>query len=354
MNQPRAKTDTKKLYWLLGLWMPLLLASCNNADKDQNLVAESSQGLVQLVVNPINPSIPPGLTRQFSVLGLYDNGNSAKINDHISWSSTSPAIATVDANGLVSSINSGTAVIKAEIAGKTGQTTLTVTDAALVSLTLTPQTSSAIAGDDVQFSATGIYSDGSSEDLTSIALWNSSDVTIARFNPDRLPNSGLASAIAPGVSTMVATMANITSNTTFTVTGASLTDLTVPAIEPEPEQSITQADVHFEFGLFRLTAEAEATLRLYVPKLNANQSAKILIAGHTSKSGSEHYNQQLSEQRADAVKAFLILEGMANPARLTSTGFGEHQNAEFEADPSQLRSSAAIANMRVSFEISVD
>ena len=113
-------------------------------------------------------------------------------------------------------------------------------------------------------------------------------------------------------------------------------------------------DVHFEFDQSRLTPATQAIMRQHLQQLKANPGAEVRIAGYTSKSGSESYNQRLSEQRAEAIKAFLVEEGIASPDRLTTIGFGEHQNAEYEANPTQLRSDAAKANMRVLFEIKVE
>ena len=132
-----------------------------------------------------------------------------------------------------------------------------------------------------------------------------------------------------------------------------------PAEEQVPMTSgvIELDDVHFEFDQSRLTPATQATqaiVRQHLQTLKANPQTKVRIAGYTSKSGSESYNQRLSEQRAEAIKAFLVQEGLASPDRLTTIGFGEHQTAEYEADPTQLRSPAAKANMRVLFEITVE
>ncbi|HBA54192.1 OmpA family protein [Syntrophorhabdus aromaticivorans] len=48
----------------------------------------------------------------------------------------------------------------------------------------------------------------------------------------------------------------------------------------------------------------------------------IRIAGHTDSTGSESYNQNLSERRANAVKNALVGMGV-NPARLTTIGYGK-------------------------------
>jgi outer membrane protein OmpA-like peptidoglycan-associated protein len=48
----------------------------------------------------------------------------------------------------------------------------------------------------------------------------------------------------------------------------------------------------------------------------------LIIEGHTDSQGTETYNQDLSERRADSVKSFLIEKGVA-PSRLQTRGYGE-------------------------------
>jgi outer membrane protein OmpA-like peptidoglycan-associated protein len=84
-----------------------------------------------------------------------------------------------------------------------------------------------------------------------------------------------------------------------------------------------------------------------------NPNAQVRIAGYTSASGTEEYNQKLSERRAKAVEEYLINEGIIAPDRLTMIGYGETNPAVYEAAPKDLYSKAAKANMRVLFEIVV-
>jgi len=112
-------------------------------------------------------------------------------------------------------------------------------------------------------------------------------------------------------------------------------------------------DIHFEFGKSELTPEAKVILKRNVQLLEENPKARVRIAGYTSAAGTDEYNQKLSERRANAVREYLINEKIVSPARLTEIGYGEANPARYEAKPSNIDSSAAKANMRVLFEISV-
>ena len=112
-------------------------------------------------------------------------------------------------------------------------------------------------------------------------------------------------------------------------------------------------DVHFDFDKSTLTPEAQTILKRDIQKLRDNPNAKVRLAGYTSASGTDAYNQALSERRAKAVQVFLINEGIITPDRLSTIGYGEADPAMYEASPKEIYSKAAKANMRVLFEIVV-
>jgi OmpA-OmpF porin, OOP family len=112
-------------------------------------------------------------------------------------------------------------------------------------------------------------------------------------------------------------------------------------------------DVHFDFDKSTLKPEARTILKRNIQLLKDNPNAKVRIAGYTSASGTEAYNQKLSERRARSVEEYLINEGIIAPDRLTMIGYGESNPAMYEAAPKELYSKAAKANMRVLFEIVV-
>ena len=112
-------------------------------------------------------------------------------------------------------------------------------------------------------------------------------------------------------------------------------------------------DVHFDFDKSTLKPEAQTILKRNIQLLKDNPKAKVRIAGYTSASGTEAYNQKLSERRANAVQVYLINEGVITRDRLSTIGYGESNPAMYEAAPKELYSTAAKANMRVLFEIIV-
>lgn len=113
-------------------------------------------------------------------------------------------------------------------------------------------------------------------------------------------------------------------------------------------------DVHFDYNQSTLKPEAKVLLKKNIRLLKENPKAKIRVAGYTSASGTEEYNQGLSERRAKAVQEYLVSEGVITRTRLSTIGYGETNPAAHEAAPKDLYSEAAKANMRVLFEIIVE
>lgn len=81
-------------------------------------------------------------------------------------------------------------------------------------------------------------------------------------------------------------------------------------------------NILFDFDSSELSQEAQNNLKKLADILQKYPDTDITIQGHTDSSGSEDYNQQLSERRALAVAHFIAEEGINGP-RMTIIGFGE-------------------------------
>ncbi|MFA6148149.1 MAG: OmpA family protein [bacterium] len=136
-------------------------------------------------------------------------------------------------------------------------------------------------------------------------------------------------------------------------TGTASTILTVNPPAKEEVKLIILEDEHFDFDKSTLTEKGVAIMERNVLVFRENPELKVRIAGYASASGTEEYNQKLSERRAKTVQDYLIKEGGLAPGRMTTIGYGETRPATYEPLPSDIESKAAKSNRRVLFEIIV-
>ena len=120
-----------------------------------------------------------------------------------------------------------------------------------------------------------------------------------------------------------------------------------PAKEPV---KITLEDIHFDFDKATLTNVAREILARDINTLKENPGVNVQIEGHTCAHGSEAYNMALGERRANAVKEYLVKEGISAD-RMTTISYGETRLAMPEIPtPKNKESKEAKANRRVHFE----
>lgn len=111
-------------------------------------------------------------------------------------------------------------------------------------------------------------------------------------------------------------------------------------------QTIALSNVAFELGSDRLTASSQQALNGIAASLRGQSDLAIEVAGHTDSQGSDALNMDLSQRRADAVRSYLIEQGVA-AEQLTAKGYGPHQPVADNAT-----ASGRAMNRRVEFRIS--
>ncbi|SDL08514.1 Outer membrane protein OmpA [Catalinimonas alkaloidigena] len=90
----------------------------------------------------------------------------------------------------------------------------------------------------------------------------------------------------------------------------------------EKGAKITLRNIYFETDKYELRPESFVELNQLARILKTNPKISVEIAGHTDSQGADAYNQQLSKQRAAAVRAYLLKQGVTE-ANLQSIGYGE-------------------------------
>ena len=102
-----------------------------------------------------------------------------------------------------------------------------------------------------------------------------------------------------------------------------------PAVVPVPPAPVSEkvtfaADAFFDFDKSVLKPEAKAKLDDLVSKTGGINLEVIIAVGHTDSVGTDAYNQKLSVQRSEAVKAYLVSKNVEKN-RVYTEGKGEKQ-----------------------------
>ena len=92
---------------------------------------------------------------------------------------------------------------------------------------------------------------------------------------------------------------------------------------------LSQADVFYEFNKWELRPEAMVALDKLVETLNDNPNITIELMSHTDSRGSDSYNLELSQKRAQSVVDYLVQKGI-RADRLTAKGYGETEPKEVD------------------------
>lgn len=139
--------------------------------------------LDSLVLSPDSTTIALGTTQKFIVTGIFDDETAQDLTSIASWASSDDTVATINTNGLVSAVAVGNFSIDAVFGGMTASSSVNdVTAATLDSIAVSPATASIGDSASLPFTATGTFSDGSTQDLTSSVTWTSNDSGIATIN----------------------------------------------------------------------------------------------------------------------------------------------------------------------------
>ena len=170
----------------------------------------------------------PGASQQFTATGQFSDGNSRVLTTSLTWSTSDASVAAISNTGLANGLVAGVVTITAKSGTISGTATLNVTGAGanLTSISVVPAASSIPVHTTQQFSATGSYADGSSSDLTALVTWKSSSTAVATVDIN-----GIVTAVAPGTSTISASIGGVTGSTTLTVNAPTISSISITPVD---------------------------------------------------------------------------------------------------------------------------
>lgn len=105
-------------------------------------------------------------------------------------------------------------------------------------------------------------------------------------------------------------------------TGNGRSEATLTIQMENESNEVYALDVHYETAKAVIRPESYAVLDELVVAMKRNAESKIELAGHTDSDGSTEANQQLSQDRAIAVRSYLTQKGIS-AGRITTVGHGE-------------------------------
>ena len=171
--------------------------------------------VVALNIVPATLFMPLGSNSQLQAMASMSDGTQQTVNTSATWQTSQSSVAAVNAQGVLSAVGKGVAQVSAAYQGMRGAASITVGPPALVSITVSPTSSSLPLGKTEQLTAIGTLTDGSTQDLTQSATWSSSGPAIASVNA-----AGAAVAKSMGTSTISASSGSVTGTASLTVTPA--------------------------------------------------------------------------------------------------------------------------------------
>jgi len=200
----------------------------------------SNETLVSIAVTPATITIAAGTTQQFTATGFFTDTSRQDLTETVAWTSATPARATISnatgSKGLARGLTVGSSVLTASFGTAnpvTATATLTVSQALLQAIAISPATPTVAMGTTLTLGAQGTYSDGSKQDLTTAVTWASATTTVATIS-NAAGSNGKVTPVAKGTSVITATFTisptqMVTGTATLTVSDAVLKSLAVTA-----------------------------------------------------------------------------------------------------------------------------
>ncbi|NOX75634.1 MAG: hypothetical protein GXP17_03255 [Gammaproteobacteria bacterium] len=178
--------------------------------------------------------LPLGTGQQLAALGHFSDNSVRDITTQVLWQSSPAnrlAISNADGSqGRAATLATGAVTISATLNNISGNLPLSVTNATLSRIDIEPRRLQLAAGTEDSFIAIGYYSDGSTQDVSELASWTSSNIGIATLS-NTAGHRGLTRTLVQGSIGVTAVLSGIIGNASLEVSAAQMLSINVEPAE---------------------------------------------------------------------------------------------------------------------------
>jgi hypothetical protein len=184
----------------------------------------AAAALQRISVSAPQPSLPLGESESLLATGTFSDGTTQDLTDAAKWQANPSSVASVSALGQLKALSTGITQVSATYEGVSGTTSVTVARAALLRVGVTAPQISLPVGESETLSATGTFSDGTTQDVTDSARWQANPSSVASVSAQ-----GQLKALSTGVTQVSATYEGVSGSASVTVARAALLRIGVTA-----------------------------------------------------------------------------------------------------------------------------
>jgi trimeric autotransporter adhesin len=186
--------------------------------------------LTGIEITPPNPTVVVGVPLPIGAPGLvvtalYSDGTSADVTASATFTSSDTTVLQVSGRTL-SGQKAGSATITATYQGRTATAQATVSASPLQSISVDSVVPVTI-GQYILITATGVFADGTKQDITGQVTWSVSDSTLVTLALDTATSKEKVTGVKAGTGSIAATLQGITGKSPLTVTAATITAIAV-------------------------------------------------------------------------------------------------------------------------------
>lgn len=227
-------------------------ASLDGRDAEVS-VEVTAATLQRLDIEPAGLRLAKGTQRPLNVFGLFSDGSRQALGDQVAWDSLAPTLFSISSTGYLTALAVGSGVLQAGFGGLSTQIDITISDADLTTLRVTPASIELPAGSEIMLRVDGLYSDGSQQDLSAQVSWQIDVAAVASLD------AGMLRGLASGNATLRADVGGLSIETPVRVTDAVLSRLELDLGDTDLPTGLSRplrALGHFSNGSLRdLTAQ---------------------------------------------------------------------------------------------------